>query len=62
MLHNEASQGLCSFTWFAIVMDFFSATSDKMINTIKKDLFDVAAGAPIVGHDHQAIITLSCKR
>ena len=33
-------------------MDFFSATSDKMINTIKKELFDVADGAPIVGRDH----------
>ena len=25
-----------------VVMDFFSATSDKIINTIKKELFDVA--------------------
>ena len=36
-------------------MDFFSATSDKIINTIKKELFDVAAGAPIVGHDHPVV-------
>ena len=28
-----------------IVMDFFSATSDKIINTIKKELFDVADGS-----------------
>jgi hypothetical protein len=38
-----------------IVMDFFSATSDKIINTIKKELFDVADGAPIVGRDHPVV-------
>ena len=38
-----------------IVMDFFSATSDKIINTIKKELFEVADGAPIVGRDHPAV-------
>ncbi len=37
------------------VMDFFSATSDKMINTIKKELFDFADGAPIVGRDHPVV-------
>jgi hypothetical protein len=39
-------------------MDFFSATTDKMmINTIKSDseLFDVADGAPIVGRYHPAV-------
>ena len=36
-------------------MDFFSATSDKIINTIKKELFDVADGAPIVGRDHPVV-------
>ncbi len=36
-------------------MDFFSATSDKIINTIKKELFDVADGAPIVGSDHPVV-------
>jgi hypothetical protein len=40
-----------------IVMDSFSATSDKMINTIKKELFDVADGAPIVGCDHPVVHT-----
>jgi hypothetical protein len=40
-----------------IVMDFFSATSDKMINTVKKELFDDADGAPIlvVGRDHPVV-------
>jgi hypothetical protein len=38
-----------------IVMDFFSVTSDKMINTIKKELFDVADGTPIVGRDHPVV-------
>jgi hypothetical protein len=38
-----------------LVMDFFSATQDKMINTIKSELFDVAGGAPIVGCDHPVV-------
>ncbi len=37
------------------MMDFFSATSDKIINAIKKELFDVADGAPIVGRDHPVV-------
>ncbi len=37
------------------MMDFFSATSDKIINTIKKELFDIADGAPIVGRDHPVV-------
>jgi hypothetical protein len=37
-----------------IVMDFFSATSDKFVNTIK-ELFDVADGAPIVGRNHPVV-------
>jgi len=44
-----------------IVMDFFTATSDKIINTIKQEVFDVADGAPIVGRDHpvmQAMMAL----
>ena len=44
-----------------LVMEFFTATSDKMINTIKQELFDVADGAPIVGRDHpvmQAMMAL----
>ena len=36
-------------------MDFFSETSDKMINTIKQELFKVAGGAPIVGRDHPVL-------
>ncbi len=38
-----------------IVMDFFSATSDKIVNTIKKELFDIADGAPIVGRNHPVV-------
>lgn len=38
-----------------IIMDFFSQTSDKMINTIKQELFNVAGGAPIVGSDHPVL-------
>jgi hypothetical protein len=34
-----------------LVMEFFTATSDKMINTIKQEVFDVADGAPIVGRN-----------
>jgi hypothetical protein len=40
------------------VMDFFSATSDNPINTIKKELFDVADGAPIVGCDHPVVLEM----
>jgi hypothetical protein len=38
-------------------MDFklLSATTDKMINTIKSELFDVSGGAPIVGRDHLVV-------
>ena len=36
-------------------MDFFSQTSDKVINTIKQELFNVAGGAPIVGSDHPVL-------
>ena len=38
-------------------MDFklFSATTDKMINTIKSELFDVSGGAPIVGRYHLVV-------
>jgi hypothetical protein len=38
-----------------LVMEFFTATSDKMINTIKQEVFDVADGAPIVGRDHPVV-------
>jgi hypothetical protein len=40
-----------------LVLDFkfFSATTDKMINTIKSELFDVSGGAPIVGSDHPVV-------
>jgi hypothetical protein len=34
---------------------FLSATTDKMINTIKSELLDVSGGAPIVGHDHPVV-------
>ncbi len=34
---------------------FFSATTDKMINTVKSELFDVSGGAPIVGRDHLVV-------
>ncbi len=34
---------------------FFSATTDKMINTIKSELFDVSGGAPIVCRDHLVV-------
>jgi hypothetical protein len=40
-----------------LVMEFrfFSATTDKMINTIKSELFDVSGGAPIVSSDHPVV-------
>ncbi len=47
-----------------LVMEFFTATSDKMINTIKQEVFDVADGAPIVGRDHpvmQAMMALPAQ-
>ena len=34
---------------------FFSATTDKMINTVKSELFDVSGGAPIVGRYHLVV-------
>ncbi len=34
---------------------FFSATTDKMINTIKSELSDVSGGAPIVGRYHLVV-------
>ena len=34
---------------------FFSAKTDKMINTIKSELFYVSGGAPIVGRDHPVV-------
>ncbi len=34
---------------------FFSATTDKMINTIKSELLDVSGGTPIVGRDHPVV-------
>ena len=36
-------------------MNFFEQTSDPIINTIKKDLFEVADGKPIVGPEHHVI-------
>ncbi len=38
-----------------LVMDFFSVTTDKMINAIKSELFNVAGGPPIVGRDHPVV-------
>ena len=38
-----------------LVMEFFTATSDKIVNTIKQEVFDVADGAPIVGRDHPVV-------
>jgi hypothetical protein len=40
-----------------LVMDFklFSATTDKMINAIKSELFYVSGGAPIVGSNHLVV-------
>ncbi len=38
-----------------LVVSFFVQTSDPMINSIKWELFEVADGKPIVGHDHPAV-------
>ena len=38
-----------------LIMSFFEQTADPIVNSIKKDLFEVADGKPIVGPEHHVI-------
>ena len=38
-----------------LIGSFFEKTSDKMVNSIKLDLFGVADGQPIVGPEHDVV-------